>query len=261
MTIVEDKPVDLPTPFGPMRTYLLRPAAGGKYPGVVFFSEIFQVTAPVRRSAAWLAGHGYAVAIPEIFHELMDKPGVILPYDSAGSERGNHCKITKELAGYDADARACFDYLSAHPNCTGKLGAMGICIGGHLAFRAGFDPRCAAAACFYATDIHKRSLGKGMNDDSLQRAGDFKGELLMIWGRQDPHIPADGRRAIYDALQAVGANFTWHEFNAQHAFMRDEGHRYDPELSAACWRLVLDLFHRRLALGLTEPVAMDKAGC
>jgi carboxymethylenebutenolidase len=98
MTIIEDKPVDLSTPFGPMRTYVYRPAAEGEYPGVVFYSEIFQVTAPVRRSAAFLAGHGYVVAIPEIFHELMDGPGVVLPYDPAGSERGNHCKITKELA-------------------------------------------------------------------------------------------------------------------------------------------------------------------
>jgi len=86
-----------------------------------------------------------------------------------------------------------------------------------------------------------------MNDDSLERAGDIKGELLHIWGRQDPHIPVDGRNLIKARLEEVGAVYTWHEFNAAHAFMRDEGPRYDPALARLCWDLVLELFHRRLA--------------
>lgn len=48
----------------------------------------------------------------------------------------------------------------------------------------------------------------------------------MLWGRQDPHIPDTARATIYTALLDAGASFTWHEFNAQHAFMRDEGPRY-----------------------------------
>ena len=93
--------VDLETPYGPMRTYVLSPAAAGRYPGLVLFSEIFQVTGPVRRTAAFLAGHGYIVAVPEIFHELEEDPGVVLAYDTAGADRGNSHKITKELASYE----------------------------------------------------------------------------------------------------------------------------------------------------------------
>jgi hypothetical protein len=48
------------------------------------------------------------------------------------------------------------------------------------------------ATLFYATDIHEGSLGKGNADDTLARAADIKGELLCIWGRQDPHIPLAG---------------------------------------------------------------------
>ena len=96
-------------------------------------------------------------------------PGTVLAYDEAGAERGNRHKTTKELASYDSDARAALDFLKADPRCTGKLGVMGICIGGHLAFRAGMNPDVLATACFYATDIHKRGLGKGMNDNSLDR--------------------------------------------------------------------------------------------
>src|SRR6266404_2263430 len=178
-----------------MRTHIVLPAAPGKYPGIVFFTEIVQVTGPIRRTAAMLAGHGYIVAVPEIYHEF-EPAGTVLAYDQAGADRGNALKITKELGSYDTDSRAALDHLKNRPDCTGKLGVMGICIGGHLAFRAAMNPDVLAGVCFYATDIHKRSLGKGMKDNSLDRVGEIKAEMLMIWGRQDPHIPPEGRNAV-----------------------------------------------------------------
>lgn len=53
-------------------------------------------------------------------------------------------------------------------------------IGGHLAFRCAFDKRVAAAVCYFATDVHSHSLGEGKQDDSLERAGDIKGEIIMV---------------------------------------------------------------------------------
>jgi carboxymethylenebutenolidase len=247
MTLTEES-VDLLTPTGPMRTYVFHPAAPGKYPGIVLYSEIFQMTGPVRRTASMLAGHGYIVAVPEIYHEL-EPAGTVLAYDQAGADKGNGDKIAKEISAYDSDARAALDYLKSLPNCNGRLGAMGICIGGHLAFRAAMNPGVLAAACFYATDIHKRSLGKGQNDNSLERAGEIKGELLHIWGRQDPHVPLEGRNLVKARLEEVGARYSWHEVNGAHAFMRDEGPRYDPALAYQCYGLVLELFHRRLGFG------------
>jgi carboxymethylenebutenolidase len=248
MIIKDDEHVDLATASCPMRVHILRPAAPGRYPGLVFFSEIFQVTAPIRRTAAFLAGHGYVVAVPEVYHEF-EPPGTILAYDTAGADRGNAHKINKPVANFDADARACIEHLKSRPDCTGRLGCIGICLGGHLSFRCAMEPEIRAAACFYATDIHKRSLGQGMHDNSLDRIGEIKGELLMIWGRQDPHIPREGRRLLYEALTDANANVTWHEFNGQHAFMRDEGVRHDPALARVCYDLVLELFHRRLGEG------------
>ncbi|HEY2800137.1 MAG TPA: dienelactone hydrolase family protein, partial [Chthoniobacterales bacterium] len=70
MTLRETEMIDLPTPTGPMRTHLFRPAEERHFPGVLFYSEIFQVTAPIRRLAALIAGHGYLVAVPEIYHEF-----------------------------------------------------------------------------------------------------------------------------------------------------------------------------------------------
>jgi carboxymethylenebutenolidase len=248
MTIKDNEHFDLATPSGPMRTYVFRPAAPGKYPGILLYSEIFQVTGPIRRTAALLAGHGFVVAVPEIYHEF-EPAGTVLAYDQAGADRGNALKTTKDVAAYDADARAVLAFLKTCEHCTGKLGVMGICIGGHLAFRAAMNPEALAGVCFYATDIHKRGLGKGMNDNTLDRVPEIKGELLMIWGRQDPHVPAEGRAKVHAALAAAGTHFTWHEFNGAHAFMRDEGYRYDPELALHCYQLALALFRRKLGEG------------
>src|SRR5262249_19025576 len=119
---------------------------------------------------------------------------------------------------------------------------------GHLAFRAAMNREVRAGACFYATDIHKGSLGLG-GDDSLARTGEITGEMLMIWGRQDPHTPADGRALDPRRMTAGGGACTWPEWNGAHAFMRDEGPRYDPALALVCYRLALDLFQRRLSEG------------
>jgi carboxymethylenebutenolidase len=252
MILQEDPGIDLDTPTGPMRTYVYRPVAPGRYPGLVFFSEIFQRTGPIKRTAALLAGHGFVVAVPEIFHDL-EAPGCEIPYDSAGADKGNADKIGKPVTAYDEDARAVIRFLRSHPACNGKLGSIGICIGGHLSFRAAMNPEILAGVCFYATDIHKGSLGKG-GDNTLARMSELKAEMLMIWGRQDPHVPIDGRALIQKAMTDAGVHFTWHEWNGAHAFLRDEGPRYDPALALTCYRLVVDLFKRKLTGGdLKEP--------
>lgn len=248
MTLAPPETLNLPTPTGPMPAYVYRPQAPGKYPGILLYSEIFQATPPIRRTAALLAGHGFVVAVPEIYHEY-EPAGTVLAYDQAGADRGNALKTTKPLAGYDDDARAALQALRAHAACTGVLGCLGICIGGHLALRAAFNPEVAAVCCCYATDVHKGGLGAGMKDDTLARLPELRGEALFIWGRQDPHVPLEGRQKVYAALVAADRNFTWHEFNGAHAFLRDEGYRYDPELALQSYRLALDLFHRKLGAG------------
>ena len=203
------------------------------------------MTGPIARTAATIAGKGFLVAVPEIYHEF-ESAGTALPYDKAGTDRGNELKTTKLLQHYDDDARALCNYLGDDPMCTGRLGTVGICLGGHLAFRAAMNRAIEACICLYATDIHKRSLAAGMHDDSLDRVGEICGELLMIWGRQDPHIPAAGRRMIYDALDAAATDFTWHEFNGEHAFIRDEGHRFDPALAHIVHTMIDELLQRKL---------------
>ncbi len=252
--LIQEDFVDLNTPQGVMRTFLFRPAAAGRFPGIVLFAEIYQMTGPIARMARLLAGHGYVVAMPETYHDF-EAPGSPFEYDQAGTDKGNRYKIEKTLASYDDDARACIEHLMARDDCNGRLGCVGICLGGHLSIRCAMNPEILAAVSFYATDVHSRTLGKGKQDNTLDRFAELKAEMLMVWGKQDPHIPAAGRQLIYQALTDAAVNFTWHEFNAQHAFMRDEGHRYNPALAEICQAMMFELFARRLQLGLNTHTA------
>ena len=242
---VQSHIVDLPTPTGIMRTYVHRPAGEGRYPAILFYSEIFQQTGPIERAARIMAGHGYAVLVPEVFHEL-NPIGTVLGYDDDGRDKGNADKSAKDVQDYDTDNAAMIEYVKKQPWCTGVVGAMGFCIGGHLAFRAALQPQIKATACFYATDLHTQVIPNKLGQHSMERLADIKGELLMIWGKQDPHIPAAGRAEIYSKLSAAELKFTWHEFNAQHAFMRDEGERFDPQTAMIGYQLALNLFGRSL---------------
>lgn len=246
MIIRSDEIQDVPVSgLGTMRIHLFRPAVDGRFPGVLFFSEIYQVTGPIRRLAALLAGQGYVVGVPEVYHEY-EPAGTVLAYDQRGTDRGNELKFAKPVAAYDADAKAALAFLAGHPACTGKLATMGVCLGGHLAYRAALNPEVRAAACLYATDVHSGTLGEGKSDDSLARMGDLKAETMFVWGRQDPHVPFEGRQRIRARLEEVGAHYEWHEVNAQHAFLRDEGPRYDPALFLQAVGWILALFDRTL---------------
>ena len=66
----------------------------------------------------------------------------------------------------------------------------------------------------------------------------------LTFEMQDGFVPDEGRAKIQARLREAGRNFTWHEFNAAHAFLRDEGPRYDPALALVSYRLILDLFAR-----------------
>lgn len=243
--IVKQEVHDIQTPTGTMRTYLYRPDAPGVYASVIFYSEIFQQTAPISRAATMLAGHGFVVLVPEVFHEL-NPIGTVLGYDDAGKDKGNADKFAKSLAWHDSDTQALVSFARSREYSTYHVGAMGVCIGGHLAYRAALNPDVQAAFCLYPTDIHSNTLPAELGQDSLTRTGDIKGELVMVFGKQDPHVSASGRQLIHQTLVDNAVRFTWLEVNAQHAFMRDEGERYDPVLALQMYQQAVAFFHRTL---------------
>ena len=226
----------------PLRMFLAAPKADGRYPGIVFYSDIFQLTGPMLRSCVRLAGYGFVVAAPEIYHRI-EPPGTVIAFDDAGRTRGLEDAARTTVAEFDRDCRAVLDHLAQHPLVdAAKLGAAGFCIGGHLSFRAALQPDVRATVCFYGTGIHDGKLGRDADTGSLQRARQIGGELLMIFGETDPHVPREGREKIRAALQQAGVRHRLKLYPAEHAFMRDEGPRYDPESADLAFADMVQLF-------------------
>ena len=117
----------------------------------------------------------------------------------------------------------------------GGLCATGHCTGGHLGFRAAFDPRVRATALWYPTGLHDGRLGRDADAGSLARAAEIRGKMLLIFGTSDPHTPQDGRAVIKRGLEEAGVDFRWLLYDAEHAFGRDIGPRYDPEVTDAAF--------------------------
>jgi carboxymethylenebutenolidase len=227
--IITTEYVDVSVDGNSMRSFVAAPKAAAKYPGVLFYSDIFQLTAPMLRACQRLAGYGFVVVAPEIYHRR-EPAGLVIPFDDAGRTRGLEDAARTPVADFDRDCRAALDYLTKHPSvAAGQIGAGGFCIGGHLAFRAALQPDVRATICFYGTGIHDGKLGKETDAGSLQRAGEINGRLLLVWGSLDPHVPENARNRIEQSLQKSGVNFSQQLYAAEHAFMRDEGPRYDSE--------------------------------
>lgn len=230
-----------------MRVYVASPKPEGRYPGILFYSDIYQLGSPITRLADRLAGYGYVVAAPEIFHRLEPIGSAIEP-DDLGRLRGNDNASRTEIADFDADAQAVLDFLGKDDRVLpDQLGTMGFCIGGHLAFRAAFQAQVKAAVCCYPTGIHSGKLGRG-TADTLGRMAEIQGTVLMIFGTLDPHVPEEGRNAIVQALVKSGASHKISIYEADHTFMRDDGHRYDPAATDSAWRELVAFLGQELGV-------------
>jgi carboxymethylenebutenolidase len=248
---------DVPTSHGPMRVRIFKPTINVAVPGIAVFTEIYQITGPVERFCRQICSQGYIVACPESYHEFLDL-GTVIPYDVPGTDLGNRLKITKTLASYDEDATLVLDVLESLPECNGMLGSTGMCLGGHLAYRSAFDPRIHACICYFPTDIHSETLGNAKSN-SLERTKEIRGELFMIFGKQDNHVPLEGRNKIKQQLDEHSITYSWLELQAQHAFIRDEYSkgRYDAALSELCFGFLKELFFRKLHLRQTTVSAIS----
>jgi len=239
---------DIPAPGGKMRMFVAAPKSDAKFPAVLCYSDIFQLTPPMTRFCVRLAGHGFIAAAPEIYRRI-EPAGTAIPFDDAGRTRGLDDAAKTPVLHFDEDCRAALDWLAKHPNVArdargAELGAMGFCIGGHLAFRAALQPDVRATTCFYGTGIHDGKLGKDADAGSLARAAEIRGELLMVFGTKDPHVPEAARETIDRVLHSSGIRYRTLLYPAEHAFMRDEGPRFDPEATDQGFAEMVSLFRR-----------------
>lgn len=226
---------------GDIRGFLAEPDVHGPRPAVVFYSDIFQLTGPHLRLATRLAEAGYLVLAPDLYWRF-EPSGTVLDFER-DRQRALDDSARVSVEDVDADRRALLAYLTERPDVDAKrVYVAGFCFGGHLAFRAAYEPSVAAVACFYPTTVHADRLGASAHVDTLTRAAKLRAPLLLVWGTRDPHIPAEGRTKIEAALDAAGARYETTLFDAEHAFMRDEGPRYDPVATDAAFAAMLAFF-------------------
>lgn len=241
MTTIEHETI-VPVEEGAMRTLIIAPHARGRFPALVLYSDIFALTPSTRRMIARFAGHGFVVAAPEIYHRL-ERAGEAFAFDDAGRERGLANAAKTSVASWDSDLAALIAFLRTRDDVEAKtLGAIGFCLGGHLAFRAALHPEIRAAACFYPTGVESGRLGSEPDCGTLGRALEIDGRVLLVFGTRDPHVSFEGRETIVHALHEAGVDIRLLEYDAEHAFMRDEGPRYDPAASDAAFLEAIDFF-------------------
>ncbi len=229
-----------------MRVYVAAPKAPGVYPGIVFYSDIYQLGGPIIRLANYLAGYGYVVAAPEIFHRIEPVGSVIEP-DDLGRMRGNDDARRTKIADYDADCLAVMEFLKTESAVSpGKIGTLGFCIGGHLAFRAAFQNEIKASVCCYPTGIPSGKLGQGIAD-TIHRVSEIKGEMLLVFGTLDPHIPEHDREILVKTLENANIPHKVLLYEAEHTFMRDDGYRYDAAAATSAWSEIVTFLERIFA--------------
>lgn len=209
-----------------LRTFTPVHPTVARWPVVVAWSDIFQHTGPHLRLCTRLASHGYLVITPELYGRF-EPAGTVLRFEE-DRQRALDNAAKMQLAWFDEDLEATLGAARSHPRAdASRLAACGWCLGGHLAFRAALHAEVRVTACFYATGLHSNSLGAAVGSaNSLAEAGRIRGELLLVWGAADPHIPPEGRARIHGALAAAGTAFHSRTYQAEHAFMRDEGARW-----------------------------------
>ena len=229
-----------------MRLHIAQPKPEGRYPGVVFFSDIYQLGEPMLRLANRLAGYGYVVAAPEIFHRL-ERPGTVMEPGGVGRLRGNADAKATPVAAYDADAGAVLDWLSEQSNVDGQqLASFGFCLGGHLALRAALDQRVKAAVCCYPTGLQDGVLGAD-RADTLERLNQIQAAVFTVFGSLDPHVPPEALQQVLAAFQASGINHSSRLFEADHTFMRDDGPRWDPQAADEAWSAAMQFLVDQLS--------------
>ena len=203
---------------GSFRAYLGGPPKGSG-PGLLLLQEIFGVNETMRAQADQLAGEGYAVVVPDLFWRL--EPGVELDYSPEGWQRAFELYGRFDENKAVEDIGATLEVLRRHPTCDGKVGAIGYCLGGKLAFLTGCRTDVDGSVCYYGVGIEK----------NLDEIGNIKGPMIMHFAELDKFAPPEAVARIKAAV-ARRPDIEVHEYTGvDHAFARVDGDHYD-ELSA-----------------------------
>lgn len=206
--------IELPsaTPIG---AYLAEPA-GTPRGGVVVIQEIFGVNAHIREVTDRIAAAGYLAIAPALFDSA--KPGVELGYDADGMREGVALKARVSLERAVQDVAAAARRVAG----AGKVGTVGFCWGGSVAYAAAIELGLPGAS-YYG----------GSNAQLVDRPA--RAPLIFHYGLKDTHITAADRAAV----AAANPDAAVYEYEADHGFNCDQRGAYDAASAAMAWQRTL----------------------
>lgn len=199
---------------GSFRGYLAVPSSG-KGPGLVLAQEIFGVNSTMRDVADYYAEEGYTVLVPDIFWR--QEPNVELGYTEADWQRAfGFFQGFDEAKGME-DIQTAITALRGRPEVSGgKVGVLGFCLGGKLAY---------LAACRTDADVSIGYYGVGI-DAALGEADKIKAPLMLHIAELDKFCPPEARDKIVAGLSGR-AEVTLHVYpGMDHAFARVGGEHF-----------------------------------
>jgi carboxymethylenebutenolidase len=194
--------------------YLSLPASGSG-PGLVMAQEIFGVNATMREVADYFAEEGYVVLVPDLFWR--QKPGVDLGYGPDDWKAAfGYYQGFDENKGIE-DVQAAISALRARPEVHGRVGVVGYCLGGKLAYLAACRTDCDVAVGYYGVGI----------EAALGEAEAIRAQLTLHMAELDQFCPPEARQAITSTL-AANPHVKLHVYpGVDHAFARPGGEHYD----------------------------------
>jgi carboxymethylenebutenolidase len=207
--------VDVTGPDGAFKAYVARPDGAPKA-AVVAIQEIFGVNANMRGKADWLAREGFLAISPDLFWRL--QPGVDLTDQSEAEWKQAFDLMNRfDAAKGVADIQATIAHARGLVG-GGKVGAIGYCLGGLLAYLTACHTDCDASVGYYGVSIDQR----------LGDAAGIKKPLMLHIAEKDQFVQKPAQDAIRAGLGG-NAHVTLHFYADQdHAFTREGGAHYDP---------------------------------
>lgn len=186
--------VDIPSDAGPFAGYLALPP-GGRGPGLMLLQEIFGVNPHIQAVAEQYALAGFVVLAPDLFWR--DATRIALGYEGADRERAYALMKNIQPATVLPDLQATLAALKAVPGFTGKVGALGYCMGGRLAYAAAAKLPLDAAVAYYGGGIQNQ----------LNLAASVACPMQFHYAEQDAHIPPEAVDAVKAAMAGKPAEF------------------------------------------------------
>ncbi|MER8225456.1 dienelactone hydrolase family protein [Streptomyces sp. NPDC094143] len=249
MTAVQGTAVDVPTEDGTADAYLAHPADGAARPAVLVFMDAFGLRPQLRSMADRLAGEGYTVPVPNVFHRAGRAPLFDLPeFIDPGARPEIFERITPVMRALTddlamRDAGAYLRWLAeSSVAADGPVALTGYCMGARLSLlTAGTYPeRVAAAAGF-----HGGRLATDTPGSPHLVAGDITAELYFGHADQDPSLPPEQIERLEEALTAAGVRHHCEVYaGAPHGFTQADTASYHEEGDRRHWAALLDLLKR-----------------